>query len=105
MTFAEKLRQLRESKGWSQGELAEQSGTAQQSIANWETGERVPAFDAVQALCTALGVPCTAFDGCEHSKIENKRGRGRPPKADAAPSPNDAKPTNAKAKNKKGKGA
>ena len=80
MTFAEKLRDLREAKGWSQKELAEKSGQPQQSIANWERGIRSPLFGAVQSLCVALGVPCTVFDGCEHIEVESKRGRGRPPK-------------------------
>jgi transcriptional regulator with XRE-family HTH domain len=94
-TFAEKLRELREAKGWTQTELAERSGTAQQSVANWENGTRVPALDSAQALCRALGVACTVFDGCEYVPVES-RGRGRPKKA----APADVKQAKAKRKGK-----
>jgi transcriptional regulator with XRE-family HTH domain len=94
MTFAVKLRELRDAKGWSQKELADRSGTNQQNIARWETGERMPGFDSVQSLCTALGVRCTVFDGCTHEPVDDKRGRGRPPKDDGVKA--------AKVKRKKG---
>jgi transcriptional regulator with XRE-family HTH domain len=93
MTFGEKLRELREAKGWSQKELAEHSGQPQQSIANWEQGIRAPLFGAVQRLCAALAVPCTIFDGCEFGEADDKPGRGRP--KNAVPMP----------KTKKGKGS
>ncbi len=86
MTFADKLKSLREAKGWSQKQLAEQSGESQRSIANWELGIRAPLFEAVQSLCIALGVRCTVFDGCEYGAAEAPRGRGRPKKeVDEAP--------------------
>src|SRR5947209_6417910 len=100
MLFAEKLKQLRDAKGWSQKELADRSGTTQQAVARWEMGERIPGFDHVQAMCKALDVPCTVFDGVEHAEIDEKRARGRPPKASDAPV--TGKPT--KGKPKKGKG-
>jgi transcriptional regulator with XRE-family HTH domain len=87
MKFAEKLRQLRAAKGLSQKALAESSKLAQSSITDWETGKTVPAFNAVQSLCVALGVECTVFNGCEYDEVADKRGRGRPPKADAEPAP------------------
>ena len=98
MTFAEKLRELREAKGWSQKELAERSGVSQQGLAHWEHGDREPGFAAVQSICKALGVRCTIFDDCEYAKIEDGRGRGRPPKADAP----EAKPAAKLGRPKKG---
>lgn len=78
MTFGDKLRRLREENGWSQQELAERSGEAQPSIAQWENGDRVPAFDSVLALCKALGVECSVFNDCKFKPVAKKRGRGRP---------------------------
>ena len=100
MTFGEKLRELREAKGWTQKVLADAAVTNQQSVGRWETGAQVPGFDAVQALCGALGVPCAVFDGCGHAKVEDSRGRGRPPKADAS----EAKPAPAAKRGRPKKG-
>jgi len=80
MTFAEKLKELRESNGFTKKRLAEESGTSQQAIVNWELGTRVPAFDAVQALCKALGVKLSEFEDCEFKPASEKQGRGRPKK-------------------------
>jgi transcriptional regulator with XRE-family HTH domain len=81
MTFGEKLRGLRIAKGLSQSDLAKKIGVTQGAVGFWESGERVPAFDAVHALCKALGVRCTIFDECDFAKAEEKRGRGRPKKS------------------------
>jgi transcriptional regulator with XRE-family HTH domain len=97
MSFAEKLRELRLAKDWSQKELAAKSGFAQSAVARWEAGQQIPAFDSVLALCGALGIKCTAFDGCDFAEDEGSRGRGRPKKAEPAPKPTKA------AKKKKGK--
>ena len=84
MTFAEKLRELRTAKGLSQSGLAKIVGVTQAAIAHWESGKKIPAFDSVQTICTSLSVPCTIFDGCEHTKDESSRNRGRPKMAPAA---------------------
>jgi transcriptional regulator with XRE-family HTH domain len=97
MKFAEKLRELRESKGLTQKALADASGQAQQSLARWENGAQVPSIDAVQSICRALGVECTVFNGCDYEPVEDKRGRGRPRK--------DANANPARQRKKKGKGA
>jgi transcriptional regulator with XRE-family HTH domain len=80
--FGSKLRELRESKGLSQPQLARLSGLSQVGISHWERGERSPNWDAVLALCKALGVPCTVFAEAEESeaKPNEKRGPGRPKK-------------------------
>lgn len=80
MTFGEKLRELRLAKGLTQKELADQAGTNQQSVGRWEAGLQTPAFDAVQALCRALGVKCMVFDDCDFGKSPGRRVRGRPTK-------------------------
>src|SRR5258708_7753975 len=86
MTFAEKLRELRTGKGLSQKELADTAGVTQAAVAHWESGKKIPAFDSVQALCAALGVRCTVFDGCDYVADEEPRRRGRPT-SEAEPTP------------------
>lgn len=69
MKFGDKLRKLRESQGLTQQQLAAMSGRPQQSIGRWEQGKQVPGFDAAQAVCAALGVRTTEFDGCEFGPV------------------------------------
>jgi hypothetical protein len=57
-------------------------------VAKIEQGQREPAWGTVLALCKALGVPLSAFEGAEAAPPANRQPRGRPRKADAeAPSP------------------
>ena len=89
--FGNRLKKLREAKGWSQKQLADAAGLSQKGVSHWENNERTPAWDAVLKLCKALGVTCEAFgdlDDLEAAAEEppaEKAGRGRPPKAPAAP--------------------
>jgi transcriptional regulator with XRE-family HTH domain len=101
MLFADKLRELRMSKGWSQKELAQRAGVSQQGLTQWETGGRNPNFPAVISLCRALGVHSTIFEDCEFREVEEKRGRGRPTNADAMLAYEHAKTKEAKAATKK----
>jgi transcriptional regulator with XRE-family HTH domain len=79
-----KLRHLREKAGLTQAQLATSTGMHTLGIAKIERGEWTPGWDTVHALCKALGVRCTAFEGVvEATALEPKRGRGRPRKAAA----------------------
>lgn len=51
MAFAETLKKLREQHGMSQAELAERIGVAQPTVAQYESGIRVP--NAVTAVMIA----------------------------------------------------
>jgi len=59
--FSSKLKELRESKGLSQKQLAEIAGLSQRAVSHWEQGLRSPSWDAVLALADALGVSCEVF--------------------------------------------
>ena len=65
MTFAERLRQLRDARGWSEAKLAEASGLPVATVHNYSLGRRKPSFAAVVKLARALGVTCEAFADCE----------------------------------------
>ena len=51
-----KVRHLRETRGWSQTELARQSDMAQSAIARFEAGGTVPTLPLLYRLTRALGV-------------------------------------------------
>lgn len=62
-TFGERLKELREAAGLTQAALAERAGMNQFGVAKLEQGVREPAWATVQAICAALGVKCSAFEG------------------------------------------
>lgn len=52
-----KISLIRKTEGLSQKELADKSGLAQNSIGNYERGERSPTIIAMAKIAKALGVP------------------------------------------------
>jgi transcriptional regulator with XRE-family HTH domain len=64
MTFAEKMRELRDAKGLSEAKLADATGIAFGTLHNYAIGRRPPPFGAVVRIAKALGVTCEAFAGC-----------------------------------------
>jgi transcriptional regulator with XRE-family HTH domain len=64
MTFAERLRQLREKAGLTQESLAVRAGMSIGSVRNYEQGIREPYWKGVFQLAAALGVTSEAFAVC-----------------------------------------
>jgi len=64
MTFAEKLRKLRNSAGLSEAKLAKTSGVALGALHDYGLGRRQPSFAAVVKIAQALGVTADAFAEC-----------------------------------------
>ena len=56
------LRLMRESKGWSQADLAEKSGLSQSHISRLENGSRWPTRTIVPLLAAALGLPIAMME-------------------------------------------
>nr|WP_306265448.1 helix-turn-helix transcriptional regulator [Pararhizobium sp. IMCC3301] len=52
------MRRLRQSKEWSQEELAHQSGLHRTYISDLERRARNPTIEVVDKIAVALGVPC-----------------------------------------------
>ncbi len=52
--FAQNLKRLRKSRGWTQEELARRAGLSFQAISHWEKGIRHPMMGTVLALAAAL---------------------------------------------------
>jgi transcriptional regulator with XRE-family HTH domain len=63
MSFAERLRELREKAGLTQQQLADSAGLHRLGIAKLEQGVRQPSWATVESLARALRVRCTAFEG------------------------------------------
>ncbi len=59
--FGNRLRTMREQKGWSQRELGEAADVHPNTIAKLERGEQEPSWPLVLKFATALAVDCTAF--------------------------------------------
>ena len=54
MKFNEKLKALREAKGYTQDEIASKLNISRQSVSKWEQGINEPDFDTVKELCKIL---------------------------------------------------
>lgn len=54
MKFNEKLKYLREAKGFTQDEIASKLSIARQSVSKWEQGINEPDFDTLKKLCVIL---------------------------------------------------
>ena len=50
------IKQLRESRNMTQGELAESIGVSNKTISKWETGKGLPDISLLQPLAQALGI-------------------------------------------------
>lgn len=77
MTFAQRLRELRDKAGLSEAKLAKASGVSFASVHEYGSGRRHPSFLAVVKLAKALGVTCEAFADCEDvgGKPEKKKAK------------------------------
>jgi transcriptional regulator with XRE-family HTH domain len=109
MTFAERLRQLREQGGMTQEQLADRSEINLWTIRGYEQGRREPNWKGAIALAAALGVAVEAFADCVESTPTNRPASalGRPRKASLnaeATETSTASPRERKAPKRGGKG-
>jgi transcriptional regulator with XRE-family HTH domain len=75
MTFAEKLKELRQGKGLSQAGLAAASGVPVGTIRDYEQGKREPLLSNAQRLARGLGVSVAAFNGPEAEPARKSRSK------------------------------
>jgi len=73
MIISDRLRQLRESKNLSQGEIEKRTGLLRCYISRVENGHTVPAIETLEKLARALEVPLYQlfYDGEEPPKLRN----------------------------------
>ena len=85
MKLEERLTALRQEKGLSQADVAEQLDVSRQAISRWETGKAVPTVDNLACLSRLYGVPMEALlygdEGAEPVRQETKE--------EAAPEPEE----------------
>jgi transcriptional regulator with XRE-family HTH domain len=58
MALAERVKQLRNQQGWSQGDLAERIGADPAQISRYENGRITPSADALVRLAETFDVSC-----------------------------------------------
>jgi transcriptional regulator with XRE-family HTH domain len=73
--FGERLKSLREARGWSQQQLADAAGVSQVGLSKWERGLREPLWSAVIRLAAALDVNLEVFDGRPAGGKKPKKGK------------------------------
>jgi transcriptional regulator with XRE-family HTH domain len=82
VTFAEKLKELREKAQISQAGLSRASGMSLSAIHDYEQGKREPSLRSAVKIAAALGTDCRAFADCteeeEKPKAKKRKGKGKP---------------------------
>jgi transcriptional regulator with XRE-family HTH domain len=81
MTFAKKLRSLREGLHLSRAQLAERANIPRRTLAQYEQGQREPRWTTFLTLAGALGTPLEEFRECvvatpQVVPEDNNRGHG-----------------------------
>ena len=71
----EKIKELRLNKGWSQEELAKESGAGRISIIRYEYNERIPQVDVASRIANALG--CTIDELLGEKEDESEQANAR----------------------------
>ena len=59
--FGKRLRKLRESRGWSQNQLADKAGITQAMLSQLESSAKQPGWETVQALADAMEIATDEF--------------------------------------------
>lgn len=80
--IAERIREIREERGFSRLELANFAGVPIRSLEKWEQGAMEPSWSRAVAIAQALSVDLSEF--LKKPKPKKGRSPGRPPKVKAA---------------------
>ena len=73
MSFADRLKEYRRDRGFSQEDLADQLNVSRQAIGKWEQGQAYPEMEKMLALCAVLNTSLDALmadelpEGCRPS--------------------------------------
>lgn len=77
MNVLDRIVQLRESRKWSEYQLAEKSGLTQSTISSWYRKNMLPTIPSLQKICDAFDITLSQFfmdesEG-EHSLTDNQK--------------------------------
>ena len=68
-TFSERLKSLRQEKGWSQQRLADELKLSKSSVNMYERGEREPGFETMETIADLFNVDMNYLYGHTDIKI------------------------------------
>lgn len=71
---ADKIKALREAKGWTQADLARKLGITRNGVNSWEQGLSTPSPACLVDLATVFSVSTDYLLGIEHSAIVDVSG-------------------------------
>ena len=69
-TFAENLRALRKSRGYTQERFAEVLGTKQVNVSAWEVGTRVPYLSTIREIADVFQVPLSSLISIDDTGVD-----------------------------------
>ena len=76
MNVLDKIVQLRESRKWSEYQLAEKSGLTQSTISSWYRKNMLPTIPSLQKICDAFDITLSQFfmeeNGESHTLTDNQ---------------------------------
>lgn len=75
MKFNEKLKYLREKKGYTQDEIADKLNIARQSVSKWENGINEPDFETLKKICNILDCTVSELIDDNHEIVTTKEMR------------------------------
>ena len=61
MNVLDKIIELRNAKGWSEYQLAEESGMAQSTISSWYRKNMMPSIPSLEKICKAFDMTLAQF--------------------------------------------
>lgn len=61
VNILDKITQLRLERGWSEYQLAEQSGLTQSTISSWYRKNIIPSIPSLSHICDAFGISLSQF--------------------------------------------
>lgn len=67
--FSERIKYLRLSKEFNQGQLADKLGVKKQSVSNWENGNVMPSVDMLERIADFFGVSTDYLLGRDEKKV------------------------------------
>lgn len=61
MNVLDRIIELKNAKGWSEYQLAEESGMAQSTISSWYRKNMMPSIPSLEKICTAFDISLSQF--------------------------------------------
>jgi transcriptional regulator with XRE-family HTH domain len=68
----ERLRQIREAKGWTKVALAKKLNISDPQIGRWESGKTAPRLSIIRKLCRVLGVPVDELANYDGNPVQKE---------------------------------